>query len=231
MQALKTEQDLIEQADLVVTSSALLEDRCRLLNHSTVQIKNGTEFEHFANPVRNGQLEAYADRPIIGYYGAISDWFDMNIVAHCARSRPEWNFVLIGATFGADLKPVDGLKNVHFLGEKPYAELPGYLAYFDVCTIPFKLIPLTLATNPVKFYEYLSAGKPVVSIDLPELMQYANDCYLARNANEFLNELDKALAERNDQAKIDRRILLARENSWDARVSRLVEAAAFKSPT
>ncbi|MDR7946051.1 methyltransferase domain-containing protein [Achromobacter aegrifaciens] len=229
-QALKVEQALIEAADLVIASSALLEDRCHLLNPRTVQIKNGTEFKHFAQPVRNGLLEAYSDKPIVGYYGAISDWFDTELIAHCARAKPDWNFVLIGATAGADLNPLQGLPNVHLCGEKSYVDLPGYLAYFDVCTIPFKLVPLTLATNPVKFYEYMSAGKPVVSIDLPELAAYADDCYLAHNAREFIEQLEKAMEQRQDEEKIRRRIELAKENSWDARVKSLLKTAAFSKP-
>ena len=228
-QALKTEAVLMKNADLVITSSNLLEERSKLINASTIQVKNGTEFEHFTNPIRNGQLEHLCDRPIIGYYGAISDWFDMELVARCASQRPDWNFVLIGATFGADLQPVAGLGNVHLLGEKPYKDLPGYLAYFDVCTIPFKIIPLTLATNPVKFYEYLSAGKPVVSVDLPELLAYQEDCYLAHNADEFLAQLERAYNEREDGKKIERRLKLASENSWDARVGAILGSEIFKN--
>jgi glycosyltransferase involved in cell wall biosynthesis len=225
--ALKTESHLIKAADLVVTSSAVLEERCTKENLNTIQIKNGTEFEHFADPKPNGLLDHLGAYPVIGYYGAISDWFDMELVAYCARMRPNWNFVLIGATFGADLKSVEALSNVHFLGEKPYKDLPGFLAYFDVCTIPFKIIPLTLATNPVKFYEYLSAGKPVVSVKLPELIPYAGNCYLATTPDEFLAQLELALAERDDQEKINRRLVLARDNSWDSRVRLLLKSAVF----
>ncbi|MDE2422939.1 MAG: glycosyltransferase [Betaproteobacteria bacterium] len=227
-EALKAEQELIELADLVITSSALLEERCRMLNPKTIQVKNGTEFDHFHDPQPNGELDHLKGSPIIGYYGAISDWFDMTIVAHCARARPQWQFVLIGATFGADLSSIEGLPNVHLLGEKPYTALPGYLAYFDVCTIPFKLVPLTLATNPVKFYEYLSAGKPVVSTDLPELMSYADDCYLARNSVEFLAQLDQALKERHDMKRIASRFDLARANSWDSRVKTILGHTVFR---
>ncbi len=225
--ALKTESHLIKAADLVVTSSALLEERCAKDNLNTIQIKNGTEFEHFADPKSNGLLDHLGTSPVIGYYGAISDWFDMELVAYCARLRPNWNFVLIGATFGADLKSVEALPNVHFLGEKPYKELPGFLAYFDVCTIPFKIIPLTLATNPVKFYEYLSAGKPVVSVKLPELVPYAENCYLATTPDEFLAQLEVALSERDDKEKISQRVDLAKDNSWDSRVKLLMQSAVF----
>jgi glycosyltransferase involved in cell wall biosynthesis len=226
-QALIIENELIEEADLVITSSDALEERCKLLNINTIQVKNGTEFEHFNNPIKNGLLDHLSDRPIIGYYGAISDWFDMDIVAYCARQQPDWNFVLIGSTFGADMAPVSGLANVYFLGEKPYQELPSYLAYFDICTIPFKVIPLTLATNPVKFYEYMSSGKPVVSIELPELLLYKENCYLAKDQDEFLKQLKIALKYKDDEKLILNRISLAIENSWDSRVECIKESKIF----
>lgn len=224
----QTEKALMENADFIITSSNLLEEQAKSINPNTIQVKNGTEFAHFTNPIKNGELDYLSARPIIGYYGAISDWFDMRLVADCALHRPDWNFVLIGSTFGADLTPVDGLKNVYFLGEKPYKQLPGYLAYFDVCLIPFKIIPLTLATNPVKFYEYLSAGKPVVSVALQELIPYQEDCYLATNTKEFLAQLDSAYAERNDAIKIECRLKLARENSWDARGRAILASKIFQ---
>ncbi|ESS15154.1 putative teichuronic acid biosynthesis glycosyltransferase TuaH [Betaproteobacteria bacterium MOLA814] len=227
--ALNTEHDLIEQADLVITSSAVLENKCQSINPNTIQVKNGTEFDHFHGSKMNGILDHLSNLPIIGYYGAISDWFDMTIVEYCARQHPDWNFILIGSTFGADLQSITGLKNVHLLGEIPYNELPGYFAYFDVCIIPFKIIPLTLATNPVKFYEFMSAGKPVVSVDLPELRAYREDCYLAHNSEEFSTQLEQAYKEREDINKIERRIKLAKDNSWDIRVRSILESGIFET--
>lgn len=222
--ALQTEEDLVRYADLVIASSDTLETKMRRFNSNTVQVKNGTEFDHFNKARRNGLLDHLGPNPIIGYYGAISDWFDMDIVAHCATKHPEWTFVLIGSTYGADLSKINRLTNVHLLGEKKYAELPGYLAYFDVCTIPFKIIPLTLATNPVKFYEYLSAGKPVVSVALLELLPYDAVCYLAHGTEEFEQLIHQALDERNDEEKIKARLELAKANSWDSRVRSICEA-------
>jgi len=219
---LKVENDLIQTADLVITSSELLYKKVGGQTNNLLQIKNGTEFQHFNNSVRNGLLDHLSGAPIVGYYGAISSWFDAELVSYCAINRPEINFVLIGSTFGAELRCIEGLSNVHFLGEIPYSKLPGYLAYFDVCTIPFKLIPLTLATNPVKFYEYLSAGKPVVSVNLPELIPYGNDCYMAKNPAEFLCQIDRALSQKNDELLISRRIQLAKDNSWGMRVGQLL---------
>lgn len=217
-QAIETENTLLREADLVIASSALLEEKAQAFNNEVLLVNNGTESHHFSQPHTNGKLDNFQDKPIIGYYGAISDWFDTDIISYCANAKPDWNFVLIGDTFGCNTKAWENLPNIKLLGEIPYAELPGYLAYFDVCTIPFKIIPLTLATNPVKFYEYLSAGKPVVSVDLPELKPYKDDCYLADSAEQFLQQLEIALAEKDRPDLIERRIKLAKENSWDQRV-------------
>lgn len=226
--AVRAEADLLGRADLVLTSSDLLYEKAAARNPATVMLRNGTEFEHFHAPRKNGELDHLADKPVIGYYGAIAEWFDVELLRHCAEARPEWNFVLIGAAHGCDGSRVAHLGNVHFLGEKPYKDLPGYFAYFDVCTIPFQLVPLILATNPVKFYEYLSDARPVVSVDLPELRPYADLCYLARDHDEFLRGLDEALAERPDPALREARLTLARENSWDGRVEALLATDVFR---
>ena len=227
-EALKLEETLIQQADLVIASSSLLEDKLKVLNSNTILVKNGTEFEHFQRPEANGELDHYLGKPIIGYYGAISDWFDMELLVYCARQKPDWQFVLIGSTFGCDTDVAKEFLNIKFLGEKPYAELPGYLAYFDVCTIPFKIVPLTLATNPVKFYEYLSSGRPVVAVDLPELQPYRDNCYLAKDKDEFLQQLAMALAQKDDPELIARRIALAKGNSWDQRVETILRHPVFE---
>ena len=110
----------------------------------------------------------------LGYYGAIAEWFDLDLVVEVANSNPENLILLIGNdTVGAKEK-VSSIDNIKFVGEVDYEELPFYLYSFDVCLLPFKVIPLTLATNPVKVYEYLSAGKAIVSVDLPEMSQFNN---------------------------------------------------------
>jgi 2-polyprenyl-3-methyl-5-hydroxy-6-metoxy-1,4-benzoquinol methylase len=222
------EKELIEKADLLISSSQLLYEKLSQNTDNCIQIKNGTEFKHFFERTPNGELDYISSKPIIGYYGAISDWFDVDLLAYCARNRPQYNFVLIGSTFGADITTIDKIENIFLLGEKTYQSLPGYLAYFDVCLIPFKLIPLTMATNPVKFYEYLSAGKPVVSVKLPELTEYADYCYLANNYEEFLIQIDYAYQSKDDLKLINMRLDLARNNSWDSRVDVILKNSCFK---
>lgn len=220
---LEKERDLTASSDLVVTTSHLLYDEHSKVNNKCVLVQNATDFTHFSAPLTGipPVMNQYK-KPIIGYYGAISDWFDMQIVIDMAQNRPDWTFVLIGSTFGADVELVKNIKNIHLLGEIPYRLLPGYLHSFDVAIIPFKLLPLTLATNPVKFFEYLSAGKPVVSVPLPELLPYEPEGLLsiAYNSDDFVKKIEIALNE-NDVSKIAKRVHFAQQHTWEARYLQL----------
>lgn len=226
-EALSQEERLIRNADLVLASSLLLERELKPRAREVLLIKNATEYEHFRNPKPNGKLDHLKDRPIIGYYGAIADWFDIDLVTECAKSRPDWNFVLIGSTDLCDTSRAEQISNIHFFGEIPYKDLPGYFSYFDVCTIPFKIIPLTEATNPVKFYEYMSAGKPVVSTELPELRPYSDYVYFASEPSKFVKQIEKALETREMLDIISARQNLAANNDWNARAEILLNHKTF----
>ena len=216
------EKKMIELSDSVITSSGHLFKKTKeYLDENKIDkvchlIKNGAEFEHFSNLPEN-ELLSGIKKPIVGYYGAISNWFDADLVEYAAKKHPEWSFVLIGHTFGADIKKLKRLKNVHFLGEKPYSELPKYLYWFDVCLIPFKDVPLIKSTNPVKFYEYISSGKPVVATDMDELKEFSDIVYISKSKEEFVENIEKALKE-DDNSIREKRIAVAKENDWDIRV-------------
>jgi len=214
---LEIENRLVAGSDLVVASSTKLHERLAAVNANCKLIANGADYEHFSSlPPREASPLAALARPVIGYYGAIAEWFDAEAMVLASRRHPDWSFVLIGHTFGAKLRGLETRANVHLLGEKPYGELPGYLAGFDVCTIPFRRIPLTEATNPVKVYEYLSAGKPVVSAALPELAGMGDLVYRYSDAEGFVTSLEAALGEDSTE-RIKARKAFARENSWELR--------------
>jgi GT2 family glycosyltransferase/glycosyltransferase involved in cell wall biosynthesis/chromosome segregation ATPase len=212
---LRSEDELVRESDLLLTTSQLLYEKMSPKASRTLLLPNAADFEHFSTPTEFKPL-AHLPRPIVGYYGAISDWFDTEMVLKAALARRDWTFVLVGDTFGADVEGLRALENVHLLGEQPYKSLPSYLQSFDVATIPFLITPLTEATNPVKFYEYLSAGKPVVSVDLPELAPYRDFYYSARDASSFVRQVERALAENSSEAIADRREF-GRRNSWGQR--------------
>lgn len=165
------EADLCRKADLVVTTSTALQEAKRPLNPNTILVTHGVDYEHFSKAVTE-DLPCPADmvnipRPRLGFFGLIRDWVDLDLLADVARQRPQWHIVLVGDST-VDLTAYRSLPNMHFLGRKPYADLPAYCRHFDVGLIPFKINELTKAVNPIKLREYLAAGLPVVSTPLPE---------------------------------------------------------------
>jgi GT2 family glycosyltransferase/glycosyltransferase involved in cell wall biosynthesis len=220
---LSLEEGLITESDLVLATSQILLDEVSRYNQNCLLVPNGAAFEHFRFPPLSKPPEVFlVEKPIIGYYGAIADWFDSQLVRELALARPGWNFVLIGSTLYADLEPLQGLDNVSFLGEKPFEVLPQYLHAFDAAVIPFKKSPLTDATNPVKLFEYLSAGKPVVASDLSELSRYQGFVRLASTTEEWLAALEDALADASAE-RVKERVEFARQNTWGERFANIRE--------
>jgi|GEM_PF-2749163 len=229
---LAQEEKLARLADLVVTTSQRLREEKKELNQNCLLIRNAADFAHFATFFGQVPLSLQGlAKPVIGYFGAISEWFDGELIEYLAQKRPGYSFVLIGSTYGADIQNLAVLPNVYLFGELPYQKLPGYLHTFDVCLIPFKVNPLTEATDPVKFYEYLSAGKPVVSVPLPELLPYQAEglVRLENTAEGFLEAIEAALAE-NTPEKMERRRHFARRNNWAIRIAALKEAVKKTFP-
>lgn len=211
------EGDLLENADLVVASSSFLEQHALRKRADVVVVRNGCDFEHFASTPRSNNA-----RPVIGYYGAIADWFDSALVAELATRRPDWDFILVGSTYGADLGRLASQPNVSLPGEEPYESLPDWLGRFDVAIIPFKRTPLTEATSPVKMYEMLAAGKPIVSVPIPEVAALAPLVRVAASAEDFEREIESALVP--DDAAADARRAFAREHTWERRFAMLEPA-------
>jgi O-antigen biosynthesis protein len=222
-EVLETERRLVAAADLVVASSRRLYEGVRARSRSATLIRNACEYEHFCR--EDARPPARRDHPTIGYYGAIAEWFDSELVAKLAALRPEWRFELIGSTLAGNIRPLEDLPNVRLLGECPYAELPGRLDGWDAYIIPFRRQSLTEATNPVKVYEMLATGKPVVAVGLPELVPIGRRglIRLAATAEKFAVAIEQELRD-DDPPSRDRRRAFARRNTWAARHRRLAEA-------
>lgn len=215
------EKVLVEGCDLLVVSSQCLSAKWASRKDKLRLVRNAADYEFYSARFGPSHLLADATHPIVGYFGAIAEWFDVDLVAFLARSRPNYTFVLLGGIFSVDVSELMKLSNVRLLGQHPYELMPKYLYQFDVCMIPFKLSPITEATDPVKLYEYLSGGKPVVSVDLPELEPYRKQVYIAKDQDEFVALLDRALTD-DDRKLAEERRALARANDWASRYQTVV---------
>ena len=222
-QILEAETRLVATADLVVASSELLLGKIQRGARATILLRNACDYEHFSTFIDRPREPR--ESPRVGYYGAIAEWFNSKLVSDLARARPDWRFELIGSTLAGDVRTLEDVPNVRLLGERPYDELPRLLRDWDVYIIPFKRVPLTEATNPVKVYEMLATGKPVVATGLPELIPIAQQglIRLAETALEFAGAIEMSLSP-PAPALAEHRRAFARQNTWHARHVELTAA-------
>lgn len=217
------EQQLMERADVVITTSQSLYESRRAQHHNTHLVRHGVDVAHFAPAVERG-LPAPADlagapRPIFGFFGLIHHWFDVELLAGVARARPDDSFVLIGDSH-ANVNALKELPNVYLLGRRPYADLPAYCSTFDAALLPFRLNRMTRNVNPIKLREYLAAGLPVISTSLPEALAYQPDVLVADTVAAFSDCCSRALRRTSAEARRRRSARVAGE-SWGAVVERL----------
>ncbi|TAK34321.1 MAG: glycosyltransferase [Chloroflexota bacterium] len=161
---------------------------------------------------------------VVGYYGALAEWFDYDLLARAAAERPHYRFVLIGPDYDGSIgkSSITKLENISWLGPKPYPDVARYLKYFDVATIPFKLNDITHAVSPLKLFEYMAGRKPVVTTDMRECRRYPG-VLIGGNPREFIKRLDEALARRDDHAYLAQVDQVARDNSWDVRAQAILQ--------
>lgn len=222
------ERRLLSKADAVFTSAATLYEDKRALNPRTFLLPNVADTEHFAQALSSdlpvaAEMQSFS-HPLAGYVGNLSAYkVDFDLLASAARARQDWSFILIGPIGRGDpstrLGPLKGLPNVFLLGERAFSDLPCYVKAFDTCLIPYKQNPSTRGSLPIKFFEYLAAGKPVVAADLPALKPYRDLFYPADNVEEFTRALDATLVE--DPSCAASRRAVAERYSWDARMKEI----------
>ena len=217
---LELEHLLMQRCDAVTVTSQWLHSWAGDRGVVTQIVRNGCDFPHFSErPTEIYQAED--GRPVIGYFGAIAEWFDVILVEKMARAFPHCEVLLLGADTVQAGQRLGKLPNVRMVGERPYRELPFYLHSFAVALLPFQRIPLTLATNPVKVYEYLCAGKEVVCTDLPEISQFGDLVHKAADHGAFLAAVGRSLQQPGDGAAQAERKAFAQEQTWQHRAREL----------
>ena len=217
------DRTLCAKADLIFATAQSLVDRRLPQNPHTYLSRHGVDHALFATALdRETQVPAdlaTLPGPVLGYYGAIQDWLDFELIEFLARRHPEWSIALIGPTL-TDVSALRRLPNVHFLGRKPHSELPAYCKGLSVGLIPHKVNELTLNMNPIKLREYLSAGLPVVSTALPEVQAYAQHCVIARSHEDFERGISVTLREDSAEARRRRSDAMQFE-TWERRVAEI----------
>lgn len=224
------ETRLLKRSDVVLATSKPLLVKCQRSHSNVHLVRHGVDHGHFASalghPAPPEELREIP-RPIAGFVGLIDHWFDTQLMSAVAERMPDVSFVLIGDV-RVDLGRLADLPNVHLLGRKSYTELPKYLATFDAGLIPFVRNQLTESVNPIKLREYLAAGLPVVSTDLPEVRRYEEVVSLADVPEAFAHWCRSAIDSNSIEARQRRSESMA-EESWHSVTERLCDIVMASS--
>jgi glycosyltransferase involved in cell wall biosynthesis len=227
---------VLHAADVVVAVSDGLHKLKSRENPNTHLVRNAADYDHFATAQHPATPIAPEvkdlPKPMIGCVTrVVPEYFDAELLREIFIRRPDWSLVVVGPECGggeraeAALRALKALPNVRLLGRRDFRDLPSYLKAFDVCLIPYVLSENKQLADPLKLYEYLAAGKPVVSKPLALLADVEEVITLAEGADAWVVAIERAL--RTDSpGQIARRQEIARANTWDARVERISELIA-----
>lgn len=220
------EDQLLDNANCIfVNSRGLIEKFKKRTNKTLILIPSAVDVDHFQQTDEIHPDLSLIPHPRLGFSGTLDARFDSILVESIARSRPDWQIILLG-----DQRPgfnnsviLHSLSNIHFMGKKPYQELPLWLNGFDVLIIPYVQSERTLFISPLKFYEYLATGKPIITVPLPEIMDYQPHIYLAGSPMDFIHAIESAIASIS-LSDMEKRRQIAKINSWRNRVDTMLSA-------
>ncbi|KYC51336.1 MAG: Glycosyl transferases group 1 [Candidatus Methanofastidiosum methylothiophilum] len=219
----------VKRADLVLAVSTELYKEVKKLNDNVLLVKNGVDYDHYQqatrNPYRKLKLPGFQRKnPVVGFSGAIASWVNLELLYRSCLEYPDFNFVILGLEYNVKLKRSIGRPdNLFFLGHVPYDDLPMWVNHFDVCTIPFRDNQVTRACNPLKFWEYMATGNPVVTSNLPET--YYEGVYWAKTDEEYISYIGDAMVERRNHGDKLREVRkkVAYNCSWEKNLEPVIE--------
>lgn len=218
------DRELSATADLLFVAPPALLERKRTMNAAATYAPHGVDVELFArafDPATEPPAGARGlARPVIGYFGSLHEWIDLDLIEWLARARPQWTFLLIGYA-AVDVSALAALPNVRLVGAQPYETLPAWAKAFDVALIPYRQTQQVKNANPLKLREYLATGKPVVSARNAEIEKFAHVVAIADTREQFLAACEAALAGDAPGAASDRVAAVA-DQSWDNRVANVL---------
>lgn len=217
------DRDLAKTADLVLYVNKALWEEGVKQNKNSLLIGHGVDFVFFADADKSDYIPediAHIRRPVVGFFGDISDkTSDITLLEFAAEKLPDMSFVFVGP-ISADVSGLRRFGNVHFLGQKPYEQVPFYGKEFDVAIMPWNKSRWIEFCNPIKIKEYLALGKPVVTTFYPEIEPYSDLVYIADDYDGFVSCIRKAVEER-DPAMVQKRRDRVRNETWDSKVEQI----------
>ena len=222
------EEFLLQRADVCFAVTTELAAKKGLFR-PVIPMANGVEYEVFeratlsSTPVAPELLPLR--KPLIGYIGTLGSKVDFSLLVDICQDRPEWSLVMIGPTTeGATAQPayreLQALPNAFFMGAQRYESLPGWLKGIDVCLMPYRRDSHMRYGYPLKMLEYFTAGKPVVSMDIPAVNPYTHVLKIAATSVEWIAQIESSLRE-DTQVQRDTRQRIAGSNTWDSRVDEI----------
>ncbi len=234
LQLLQRENAALKIADVVFTGGPSLH-RSRCERHPNVHCFPGSvDAAHFTQAldrINSHPAHRNIPGPRLGFYGVIDERFDSELIAQVADAHPQWQIVLVGPIVKNESVLLPQRENIHYLGRQPYAELPYFLAGWDVCLLPFSVNESTRFINPAKALEYMAAELPVVSTPMNDVVElYEDIVYIAHDAAQFVTACEAALLESTERRaqQVEKMRTLVSSASWDATAEKiwlLLEAA------
>jgi len=224
------EQLLLAQADVVFTGGYRLFESKKRYHGNTHFFGCGVDARHFGS-ARLPETEVPADAaglpyPVFGYFGVIDERLDYSLIGALASARPDATVLMVGPLAKVDPRELPQAKNIHWLGQRDYADLPRYVKAFDVCLMPFALNEATQFINPTKTLEYMAAGKPIVSTAVADVVRnFSPIVRVATDSDEFVRAVSDAAAE-PDESLIAAGLKKAAASTWEAIVERMREIVA-----
>lgn len=226
----EAEERLLRQANIVFATAPALAERCGQFNSNTHFLSNVVDAAHFGKALDKGDIPddlANIPEPRLGYHGVLSDFkIDFQLLLDAARIRPEWHWVFIGAEREGQknnlVAELATLPNVHFLGYRRYELLPDYLRGIQIGLLPSKINEYTRSMFPMKYYEYLAAGVPVVSTRIAFTESHLEGVEVAEGANEFVDAISLQLS--RGSFSRERVGVLVNNNTWQARTLKMLSS-------
>jgi glycosyltransferase involved in cell wall biosynthesis len=220
------ERELLRVADVVFCGGQKMRKKRLPLNENTHFFGTGVDCTHFGRALSPEldvapEIAALGRGPVLGYFGVVDERIDYELLARLADARSDWHVVMVGPTAKVDPAGFPKRRNLHFIGGRPYEQLPALTRGFSVAMMPFALNPATEYINPTKALEYMAAGRPVVSTALDEVrMNFGKVARIAKSHDEFIT-LCAREAESPSRTRILRGLELAAENTWEAIIARM----------